>query len=198
MSYKILISLLVLAVGGCATTHGGPPAQTPQAPAAAATPYPPTPAEVIARNQKAYRDRFGDWKIGCMDNPVNFSSHCKAETPGMVTEFRGDPGYKPNVVLWVSWLKGQPKDSRSICVFGQDYPVEQVTLQIDQRKPVELEARKASGCFVANERFLRQMRYGSNLYVTFRRWPWGEARAVVSLDKSGNALKELSRLIAAR
>lgn len=196
MLHKILVPLLIAAAAaGCAATSDGPAAPAPQTTTANDARYRPLPPP---RDEKAYRARFGDWKIGCLDNPVNFSSHCKAETIGTVTEFRGDPGYRPHVVLWVSWLRGQPKDSRSICVFGQDYPVEQVALQIDGRKPVELEARKASGCFVANERFLRQLRAGTNLYVTFTRWPWGEARAVVSLKRSSNALKELNRLVDAR
>lgn len=205
MIRRILVSALAVLAAGCAATHEPPAAPaTPPPPVAAVGPKPqaaPPPKPVpppAVKDSRAYRAQFGDWKVGCVDNPVNFTSHCKAETIGSVIEFRGEPGYRPHVVLWVSWLKGQPKDSRSICVFGQDYPVEQVTLQIDRRKPVELEARKASGCFVANEKFLRDMRAGKDLYVTFTRWPWGEARALVSLKKSGNALKELNRLVDAR
>jgi len=199
--YRTLIAFIafeMLLTTGCATLTGGSANSAPATVTAA--PAPVTSAEAVAQDRKVDRERFGDWNIACLDNPVNFSSHCRAQTRGAITEFRGDPGYgpNPNILLWVSWIKGQPKDSRSICVFGENYPVEKVTLQIDARDPVQLEARNVSGCFVANDQFLQQMRNGSNLFVTFQRWPWGQAKAVVSLKKSSHALKELSRLVAER
>jgi hypothetical protein len=196
MNLKSLFFLTGFLLGGCAATGGssesGGSAEEVVSTAVVAKSHAP---EARPERQLTYRERFGNWKIDCSNNPLKHSSHCKAENFGPITTKRGKPEFRDSIVLWVSWVKGTPKNQRSVCVFGHRQPIEELVLQVDKGKPARLPARKASGCFHASEAFLQQMRSGQRLNVTFRSWPWGETKAFVSLDKSANALDELVRLV---
>jgi hypothetical protein len=155
-----------------------------------------------ARQQKMNDDvrersvHFGNWRVGCTYEEVSFLTQCKAETYGKVVQYHGDEIYHPTPVLWVSWLKGEPKNNRSVCVFGHDYPVEGVSLQVDNNIPLQIGALNAAGCVIADTMLMKQLRAGDELNVTFLRWPWGRTKATFSLNRSINALDELDRLIA--
>jgi invasion protein IalB len=81
-------------------------------------------------------------------------------------------------------------------VFGHDYPVKGVSLQVDSNPPFQIGAHNATGCVVADNTLLKQLRAGRELTVTFLRWPWGESKATFSLHRSSRALDELERLVA--
>lgn len=142
--------------------------------------------------------QFGNWRVDCVYEEVTLLTQCKAETYSKITEYRGDDSYHPSPILWISWLKGEPKHIRSVCVFGHDYPVTGVSLQIDDNVPLQVGALNAAGCVVADTTLMKQLRAGHELDVTFHRWPWGKTIATFSLNKSINALDELDRLVAAQ
>jgi len=83
-------------------------------------------------------------------------------------------------------------------VFGHDYPVKGVSIQVDNNTPIQFGAQNATGCVLADNRLLQQLRAGRQLNVTFLRWPWGQTRATFSLNRSSRALDELDRLVAAQ
>jgi len=187
MKFPACLLLIPLLASGCAnfpagTTH---PSGTVQG----------TAAEQEPKDVRERRVQYGNWRVDCIYEEVNFSTQCKAETYGKITEYYGDEIYHPTPVLWVSWLKNEPKHTRSVCVFGHDYPVKGVSLQIDNNIPFQIGAHNATGCIVADNNLLKQLREGHELAVTFLRWPWGQTRAVFSLNKSINALNELDRLV---
>ena len=140
--------------------------------------------------------QFGNWRVDCVYETVTLLTQCKAETYGKVTEHYGDEIYHPTPVLWISWLKGEPAHTRSVCVFGHDYPVKGVSLQVDNNAPILIDALNAAGCVIADRTLVSQLRSGHELGVTFLRWPWGKTKATFSLNKSINALNELDRLVA--
>ncbi len=183
--YATLLVTALLATG-CAdfptrTTTGDQPAATP----------PQQGTEVRER-----RVHFGNWRVDCTHEEVTLLTQCKAETNSTLTEYRGgDHGY-PAPILWISWLKGEPKHVRSVCVFGHRYPVTGVSLQIDANLPLQVSALNAAGCVIADSTLLKQLRAGQELYVTYRRWPWGQTTTTFSLNKSARALDELDRLVA--
>lgn len=141
-------------------------------------------------------ETFGNWHVNCVYAESHLSTQCKAEIFGEVTGQHGDGKHHPTPVLWVSWLKGEPAQARSICVFGHDYPVTAVDLQIDDNRPIQISALNAAGCILADRFLLKELREGRKLSVTFQRWPWGQTQATFSLDKSNNSLNELDRLVA--
>lgn len=157
------------------------------------------PASTAPQKKTEVRERkvqFGNWRVDCIYEEINFLTQCKAETYGKITAFYGDEIYQPTPVLWISWLTGEPQQARSICVFGHNYPVQGVRLQVDDNPPVTIDALNASGCVIADSKLLKQLRAGHELGVTFLRWPWGQTKASFSLNKSINALNELDRLVA--
>lgn len=206
MKLPVTILLTTLLATGCAnfpagtdTTTGDKPASTESSPSPAATESPASTASTAPRDKNDVRERkvqFGNWRVDCIYEAVTLITQCKAETYGTITEYYGDEIYHPTPVLWVSWLKGEPRLSRSVCVFGHDYPVVGVSMQIDDNTPFLIEAINAAGCIIANKSVLDQLRNGHELVVTFQRWPWGQTKAAFSLNKSINALNELERLIA--
>jgi len=192
---KIPASLLlpVVLATGCANFHAGGTTGAQS-------------GEVVSQDtgvqeREAARERrvqFGNWRVDCIYEEVNFSTQCKAETYGKVTASLGDEIYHPTPVLWISWLKGEPPYARSVCVFGHDYPVQGVSMQVDDQPPVQFGAQNATGCIPADNTLLKQLRAGHQLTVTFLRWPWGQTRATFSLHRSVKALDELDRLVAAQ
>lgn len=186
---SLLLSILLLA--GCTSFPSGEPATGQPAGTVRATP----PAHQEPRERRV---QFGNWRVDCIYEEVNFSTQCKAETYGKISVSVGDEIYHPTPVLWISWLKGEPRGTRSVCVFGHDYPVKGVSMRIDDRPPLQIGAHNATGCVIADPTILRQLREGRELTVTFLRWPWGESRATFSLHRSSRALDELDRLVAAQ
>jgi len=144
------------------------------------------------------RVQFGNWRVDCVYEEVTALTQCKAETYSRITEHRGEDSNHPAPILWISWLKGEPKNIRSVCVFGHGYPVTGVSLQIDNNIPLQIGALNAAGCVIADATLMQQLRAGHKLNVTFQRWPWGQTITTFSLDKSTNALNELDRLVAAQ
>lgn len=192
---KFPASLLVISVlaTGCANFPAG--TTTEDQPASSGS------ERTVQPERKAGRERrvqFGNWRVDCIYEEDNFSTQCTAETYGKVSGSLGDEIYHPTPVLWISWLKGEPAPTRSVCVFGHDYPVRGVSMQVDSNPPIQLGAHNATGCVIADNYLLQQIRTGRQLTVTFLRWPWGETKATFSLNKSGRALDELTRLIAAQ
>ena len=152
-----------------------------------------------SQERNAVRERkvqFGNWRVDCVYEVVTLLTQCKAETYGKVTEYYGDEIYHPTPVLWITWLKGEPEHTRSVCVFGHDYPVKGVRLQVDENPPILIGALNAAGCVIADNNLINQLRAGHELGVSFLRWPWGKTKAIFSLNKSTNALNELDRLVA--
>ena len=183
--HAALLTMTLLATGCANFTTGTPTGDRPVSPA------PQQRSEIRERGVQ-----FGNWRVGCIYEEVNFLTQCKAETYGKITAFYGDELYHPTPVLWVSWLKGEPKQIRSVCVFGHDYPVKGVSLQVDNNAPFQIGALNAAGCVIADNILMKQLRAGHELGVTFLRWPWGQTKASFSLNKSINALNELDRLVA--
>jgi hypothetical protein len=193
MKFRASLLLISLLATGCAnfpagTTKGEQPPSTVQG---------STPQQERSEVRER-RVQFGNWRVDCIYEEVNFSTQCKAETYGKVTEAVGDEIYHPTPVLWISWLKGEPAYTRSVCVFGHDYPVKGVSIQVDNNTPIQFGAQNATGCALADNHLLQQLRAGRQLNVTFLRWPWGQTRATFSLNKSSRALDELDRLVAAQ
>jgi len=189
MKLHATILMMTLMATGCANF----PADT------ATDDSPASPASTAPQEKTDVRERkvqFGNWRVDCIYEEVNYLTQCKAETYGKVTEFHGDEIYHPTPVLWVSWLTGEPKYTRSVCVFGHSYPVKGVSLQIDDNIPIQIGALNASGCVIADSTLIKQLHAGHELTVTFLRWPWGQTKASFSLNKSINALNELDRLVA--
>lgn len=192
---KISTSLLlpVFLITGCANFPAGT-SGTDQ-PAGA---EPERRARAERQDLRERRVQFGNWRVDCIYEEVNFSTQCKAETYGKISVTVGDEIYHPTPVLWISWLKGEPRAARSVCVFGHDYPVKGVSMQVDANPPFQIGAHNATGCVLADANLLKQLRTGHKLTVTFLRWPWGESKATFSLHRSGRALDELDRLVTAQ
>lgn len=193
MKFPASLLLPVVLAAGCAnfpagTTTGEQPADTVQQGTGQKSPS-------TARERRV---QFGNWRVDCIYEEVNFSTQCKAETYGKITASMGDEIYHPTPVLWISWLKGEPRYARSVCVFGHDYPVQGVSIQVDGSPPIQFGAQNATGCILADSNLLKQLRAGRQLTVTFLRWPWGQTRATFSLHRSMKALAELDRLVAAQ
>lgn len=191
MTRAACLMLYFLLLAGCANFPAGEPAT--ERPDDSARAAPPPSQELRER-----RVQFGNWRVDCIYEEVNFSTQCKAETYGKISVSVGDEIYHPTPVLWISWLKGEPRGLRSVCVFGHDYPVKGVSLRIDANPPFQIGANNATGCIIADPNLLRQLRAGRELTVTFLRWPWGETKATFSLHRSSRALDELDRLVAAQ
>ena len=193
MRYPAILLLPVLLATGCANF----PAATPDEdqPASATSKSTAQQARPDARERRVH---FGNWRVDCIYEEVNFSTQCKAETYGKIRVTVGDEIYHPTPVLWISWLKGDPRSTRSVCVFGHDYPVRGVSMQVDSNPPFQIGAHNATGCIIADNTMLKQLRAGQVLTVTFLRWPWGESTATFSLHRSGKALDELNRLVDAQ
>lgn len=192
---KLPVSLLLpaLLLAGCANFPAG--TGTEDQPSA------PHAEHATRPDRQAMRERrvqFGNWRVDCLYEEVNFSTQCKAETYGKISVTVGDEIYHPTPVLWISWLKGEPRGSRSVCVFGHDYPVKGVSMQVDGNPPFQIGAHNATGCILADSNMLRQLRGGNSLTVTFLRWPWGESKATFNLHRSSRALDELDRLVNAQ
>lgn len=190
MKLPAILLLPVLLITGCANFPAGTADQTPSQTG--------TAPDSTAQTSRERRVQFGNWRVDCLYEEVNFSTQCKAETYGKIGVSVGDELYHPTPVLWISWLKGEPRGTRSVCVFGHDYPVKGVTLRIDANPPFQIGANNATGCILADGNLLRQLRTGRELTVTFLRFPWGESRATFSLHRSSRALDELDRLVAAQ
>ena len=188
MKLSLTLLVMTLLATGCAnfpagTTSGDRPASTEQQ----------------AREDVRERSvQFGNWRVDCTYEEVSLSTQCKAETYSTITEYRGEDSYHPTQILWISWLKGEHIQNRSVCVFGHGYPVTGVSLQVDDNVPLQITALNAAGCVIADNILMKQLRAGHKLNVTFMRWPWGQTVASFSLNKSINALNELDRLVAAQ
>ncbi|MGB5472550.1 MAG: hypothetical protein WBQ78_03610 [Gammaproteobacteria bacterium] len=193
MKFPASLFLISLLATGCANFPAG--TATEDQPASTAQ------ERTVQTKRQGVRERrvnFGNWRVDCLYEEVNFSTQCTAETYGKITESYGDEIYHPTPVLWISWLKGEPRPTRSVCIFGHDYPVKGVSLQVDSNPPIQLGAQNATGCVIADNNLLQQIRTGRALNVTFLRWPWGQTRATFSLNRSSLALDELARLVAAQ
>jgi hypothetical protein len=174
-------------------------------PAAPACPAPihltPNPVATAATDKSIVRERkvdFGNWQVDCLYEETRYQTQCKAETYGRITQFLGDEVYKPTPILWISWMKGEDPDKRTVCVLGHDYPVNAVSFRVDDNSPLKLSAGTASGCFQSNQTFINQLRKGKQLVVSFMRFPWGETRVSFNLNRSNSALDELKKLVAAQ
>jgi hypothetical protein len=188
MKLPVTLLMMTLLATGCANFSGG--TSTDDRTASTAQP-----------EQNAVRERevqFGNWRVDCIYEEVSALTQCKAETYSRITEYRGEDTDHPAPILWISWLKGEPKHIRSVCVFGHDYPVTGVSLQVDDNMPLQIGALNAAGCVIVDATLMQQLRAGHKLDVTFLRWPWGQTIATFSLNKSTNALNELDRLVAAQ
>lgn len=186
MKLPATLLMMALLTTGCANFPAG-------------TPDDDRPAITAQQPRDDVRERkvqFGNWRVGCIYEEVTLLTQCKAETYSKITEYRGEDSHHPSPILWISWMKGEPKHIRSVCVFGHRYPVTGVSLQVDDNPPLQLGALNAAGCVIADSILLKQLRAGHELNVTFLRWPWGQTKATFSLNKSTNALKELDRLVA--
>jgi hypothetical protein len=154
-------------------------------------------AEIVDKSEVRERKvQFGNWRVDCVYEEVSRLTQCKAEIYSKMTEYHGEDSRHPTPVLWISWLKGDPKHIRSVCVFGHNYPVTGVSLQVDANPPSRIGALNVPGCMIANATLMQQLRAGHELKVTFHRWPWGKTITTFSLNKSTNALNELDRLVA--
>lgn len=142
--------------------------------------------------------QFGNWRVDCVYEEVSRLTQCKAETYSKTTEYRGDDSRHAAPILWISWLKGDPRHIRSVCVFGHNYPVKGVSLQVDANPSLLIGALNVPGCLTADATLMKQLRAGNDLKVIFQRWPWGQTIITFSLNKSTNALNELDRLVAAQ
>ncbi|MGB5306666.1 MAG: hypothetical protein WBO57_10530 [Gammaproteobacteria bacterium] len=191
MKLPIILLMMTLLASGCANF----PAGTTTGDHSASTPG------TVQQERKAVRERkvqFGNWRVDCVYEENTLLTQCKAETYSKITEYHGEDTRHPAPILWISWLKGEPKHVRSVCVFGHGYPVTGVSLQIDNNIPLQIGALNAAGCVIADNTLMKQLRAGRELAVTFQRWPWGKTIATFSLNKSMIALNELDRLVAAQ
>jgi hypothetical protein len=154
---------------------------------------PPVQAGVHERNVN-----IGNWRVDCLYEETRFQTQCKAETYGKVLQFIGDEVYEPTPVLWISWMSKEDPDKRTVCMLGHDYPVNAVSFRVDNHAPLQLAAGTASGCFIASQTFINQIRKGSQLVVSFLRFPWGETKVGFDLHRSNRALDELKKLVASQ
>jgi hypothetical protein len=188
MKLSVTLLMMTLLATGCANFSGG-------------TTNGDQTTSTAQQEQNKVRERevqFGNWRVDCVYEEVSGLTQCKAETYSKITEYRGEDTNHPAPILWITWLKGEPKHIRSVCVFGHNYPVTGVSLQVDDNTPIQIGALNATGCVIANATLVQQLRAGQELDVTFLRWPWGQTIATFSLNKSTNALNELDRLVAAQ
>lgn len=189
MKLSVIVLMMALLATGCANFSGGTSTDGDRTASTA------QPEQNEVRERKV---QFGNWRVDCTYEEVSALTQCKAETYSKITEYRGEDSNHPAPILWISWLKGEPRHIRSVCVFGHDYPVTGVSLQVDDNMPLQIGALNAAGCVIANATLMQQLRAGHELDVTFLRWPWGQTIATFSLNKSNNALNELERLVAAQ
>ncbi|MEZ5540648.1 MAG: hypothetical protein R3F42_01240 [Pseudomonadota bacterium] len=195
MPASLLLLLPILLVTGCTGIPSYTPGGDEDQPSATRM------ERVRPQDRQSTRERrvqFGNWRVDCIYEEVNFSTQCKAETYGKISVSVGDEIYHPTPVLWIAWLKGEPRGYRSVCVFGHDYPVKAVSMRVDGNPPLQIGAHNATGCVPADSNILKQLRAGRELAVTFHRWPWGETTATFNLHRSSRALEELDRLVAAQ
>jgi hypothetical protein len=141
---------------------------------------------------------IGSWRVDCLFEQTRFQTQCKAETYGRIIQYLGDEVYQPTPILWISWMKGENPDKRTVCMLGHDYPVNAVNFRVDNNPPLQLVAGTASGCFLANQTLINQLRKGKQLVVSFLRFPWGETKVGFDLHRSNSALDELKKLVAAQ
>lgn len=192
----IIASFLAIFLQGCASTPGsrhastaGPGPAVQEAPAAAAPPA-ATATDATHASRPATSGTDG-WLIVCQNEAGRFATQCRAEMRGRILMSLGDETYQPLPVLWVSWMKGEDPDKRTVCVLGHDYPVNAVQFQVDANPPLALTAATASGCFLSNQTFINQLRRGRQLVVSFLRFPWGQTKLGFDLRGSNSALDEL-------
>ena len=185
MKLPATMLMITMLATGCANFPAGTTSDDNQA----------STAQQVRNEVRERKVQFGNWRVDCIYEAVTLLTQCKAETYGKITEYQRDEIYHPTPVLWVTWLKNEPKHSRSVCVFGHDYPVEGVKLQVDNNAPILIDALNAAGCIIADNTLINQLRAGHELGVTFLRWPWGKTKATFSLNKSINALNQLDRLV---
>jgi invasion protein IalB len=190
----IFASFLAILLQGCASTPGGKHASTASKTPAVQQASAATPSTPAA--QPAAPDT-GGWLIVCQKEAGRLLSQCRAEMRGHILHSLGDERYQPAPVLWVSWMKGEDPDKRTVCVLGHDYPVNAVQFQVDDNPPLALTAATASGCFLSNQTFIDQLRKGQQLVVSFLRFPWGETKLRFDLHGSNNALDELRERVTA-
>lgn len=145
-----------------------------------------------------HKVNIGNWRVDCLYEGTRFQTQCKAETYGRILRYHGDEVYQPTPILWVSWMKGENPDKRTVCVLGHDYPVNAVSFRVDNNPPLQLAAGTASGCFLANQTLINQLRKGQQLVVSFLRFPWGETSVGFDLNRSNSALNELKKLVSAQ
>jgi hypothetical protein len=138
---------------------------------------------------------LGQWQVGCLLEDTKYLAQCKAELTGHVQQFLGDEAFRPTPLLWISWIKGEDPDKRTVCVLGHNYPAVSVGFRIDKYPELQLIAASASGCFIANQEFINQIRKGRQLVVRMNRFPWGETHIGFDLHRSNRALDELRRLV---
>ncbi len=153
------------------------------------------PAKPVTREREV---NIGNWRVDCLYEEITLLTQCKAETWGKLLQYLGDEIYRPVPILWVSWMKGEDPDKRTVCVLGHDYPVNAVSFRVDNNQPLQLAAATASGCFIANQALINQLRKGQQLVVSFLRFPWGETKIGFNLHRSNSALDELKKLVAAQ
>lgn len=157
-----------------------------------------TTGAAATEEKSTVRERNGNWRVDCVNEEASRLTHCKAETYSKVTGYSDDEARHPTPILWISWLKGDPKHIRSACVFGYNYPVTGVSLQVDANPPLQIGALNVPGCLTADATLIKQLRAGQALKATFQRWPWGQTIVTFSLHNSTNALDELDRLVEAQ
>ena len=95
MKSPATLLMMSLLVTGCANFPGG--TSTDDSTASTAQ---PEQSEVREREVQ-----FGNWRVDCIYEEVNYLTQCKAETYGKITEFHGDEMYHPTPVLWISCMK---------------------------------------------------------------------------------------------
>ncbi len=197
MKLHTLLLPVVLLLSGCAGLSGGGMSETGSSPAKA-TQSSGSGKSATAKGAGEHKVNFGNWRVECLFTDQRFMTQCKAETYGKLVQSVGDEAYRPIPILWVSWMTGEDTDKRTICVLGHDYPVQVVSFRVDEQSPLQLPAATASGCFIANQDLIDQIRKGKALVVGFQRFPWGETRISFDLHRSNSALDELRRLVLAQ
>jgi hypothetical protein len=196
MKRLAVIASIVLSISGCAGFPEGGGVSTTDI---EETGYPESektsPSQTDAHEHKV---NIGNWRVDCLYEETRFQTQCKAETYGRILLYLGDEVYQPTPILWVSWMTGEDPDTRTVCVLGHDYPVNAVSFRVDDNPPLQLVAGTASGCFLANQTLINQLRKGKQLVVSFLRFPWGETRVGFNLHRSNSALNELKKLVSSQ
>ncbi|MDX2416025.1 MAG: hypothetical protein QNK19_01005 [Xanthomonadales bacterium] len=198
MKLFALIVTTLLLISGCANFPGGGVATsgTEENGTMASTGSSASQSSTAAVRER--KVNIGNWLVDCLYEETRFQTQCKAETYGKITHYLGDEIYQPTPILWVSWMKGEDPDKRTVCVLGHNYPVNAVSFAVDNNPPLQLVAGTASGCFISNQTLINQLRKGQLLVVSFLRFPWGETKVSFDLNRSNQALNELKTLVAAQ